>query len=176
MFPYGYGAMMQSQGAYEQSLKDIIEKANGQLQQIQNQPQMPIQQQPSINQTFQLTPNTQSNFRLVNSIDEVQKEIVLADTYFLAKDNSTMWIKNAKGDLRTFELQEIIQKDEKDLIIENLQKQINELKGGINNANEQYARTNDEQSSSELNEPTTTTKSSRVSTSSTSSTTKRKSE
>lgn len=56
MFPYQYGQTSQNQLAYEQSLKNIINQANGQLQQLQNQPQMPMQQ-PQIHQNFQLAPN-----------------------------------------------------------------------------------------------------------------------
>lgn len=170
MFPYGYNAMIQSQGAYEQSLKNIIDQANNQLQQIQNQPPMPIQQQPTnLTQNFQLAPNNmQSNFKLVNNLKDVEKEIVLADTYFLTKDNSQMWIKNSKGDLRTFEIEEIIQKDEKDILIEKLQKQINELKGDTNND-----KSND---STNVNESTTTEQSTSVQPITTSKTAKRKSE
>ena len=162
------------QGNYVTELQNMRDRIDNQIQQVQHQQQN--MQQPSINQTFQLVPNNiPTNFKLVNGLEDVKKEIVLVDTYFMTKDNSQMWIKNPKGELRTFEIQEIIAKDEKDLLIENLQKQIDELKGGTNNANEQYDRSNDEQSSSEFNEPVTTKKSTSIQSNSTSSTTRNKS-
>ena len=41
---------------------------------------------------------------------------------------SIVWIKNTRGGIKTYELNEIIPKDEKDLQIELLQTQLNELK------------------------------------------------
>ena len=104
---------------YEQSLKSIIDQANGQLNQLHTSP---------ITQNFQLSPI--NNFRIVSSKEDVDKEMVLNDTYFLGKDLKDFWIKNSRGDVRSFELKEIIPKDEKDILIENLQKQIEELRGG----------------------------------------------
>jgi hypothetical protein len=52
---------------------------------------------------------------------------------------SVVWIKNTKGEIKTYELKEIIPKDDKDIQIELLQAQINEMKGMIENA-----RSNDE--------------------------------
>lgn len=104
---------------YEQSLKSIIDQANGQLNQLHTSP---------ITQNFQLSPI--NNFRIVSSKEDVDKEMVLNDTYFLGKELKDFWIKNSRGDVRSFELKEIIPKDEKDILIENLQKQIEELRGG----------------------------------------------
>jgi ribonuclease HII len=101
---------------YEQSLKSIIDQANGQLNQLHTSP---------ITQNFQLSPI--NNFRIVNNLEDVNKEMVLNDTYFLGKDLKDFWIKNSRGDVRTFELAEIIPKDEKDLEIERLKKQIEEM-------------------------------------------------
>lgn len=104
-----------------------LEKLRSQVQQIPNQ-----MQQPSINQTFQLTPNNQNSIKYVNSVEEVQKELVFADSVFLNKDMNVMWLKNAKGEIKAYGLTEIIEKDQKDLIIEDLMAQIQELKG-VNN-------------------------------------------
>lgn len=104
-----------------------LEKMRSQVQQIPNQ-----MQQPSINQTFQLTPNNQNSIKYVNSVEEVQKELVFADSVFLNKDMNVMWLKNAKGEIKAYGLTEIIEKDQKDLIIEDLMAQIQELKG-VNN-------------------------------------------
>lgn len=104
-----------------------LEKLRSQVQQMPNQ-----MQQPSINQTFQLTPNNQNSIKYVNSVEEVQKELVFTDSVFLNKDMNVMWLKNAKGEIKAYGLTEIIEKDQKDLIIEDLMAQIQELKG-VNN-------------------------------------------
>jgi hypothetical protein len=112
-----YNPMLQ----YEQSLKHIIDQANGQLNQLHTSP---------ITQNFQLSPI--SNFKIVSAREDVDKEMVLNDTYFLGKDLNDFWIKNSRGDVREFTLQEIVPKDEKDILIENLQKEIEELRGAKN--------------------------------------------
>ena len=136
------------QGNYMTELQNMRDRIDNQIQQVaqqqQNMQQMPMQQPTNLTQNFQLAPtNSNANFKIANTIDDVQKEIVLADTYFLSKDNSQMWIKNSRGDIRTFAMKEIVPKDEKDILIENLQKQIEELKGGKLNATTQYNESND---------------------------------
>jgi hypothetical protein len=71
--------------------------------------------------------------RYANSIDDVQKEMVISDTPFFSKDMSVVWVKNAAGDVKTYELNEIVVKDEKDLQIALLQGQIEELRKEIRN-------------------------------------------
>lgn len=100
-----------------------LEKMKNQMQQYSNQPQ-----QPSINQTFQLTPNTSYGMKYANTLEEVQRDLVFYDTPYFSKDMSVLWIKNGKGDVKTFELKEIVQKDEKDLLIDSLMLQIEDLK------------------------------------------------
>lgn len=105
-----------------------IERINSQINELEKlkaQLQQPVQ--PSINQTFQLTPTT-NLIRYANSLDEVKKEYVINDTPFFSKDLTVLWVKNAKGDIRSFELNEIIPKDEKDMQIEFLQAQIEDLR------------------------------------------------
>lgn len=92
---------------------------------------------PSINQTFQLAPNNSVNMRYANNIEEVQKEIVIADTPFFSKDLTVVWIKNQSGEIKSYEMSEIIARDEKDIQIELLQQQINELRKEML-TNEQY--------------------------------------
>jgi hypothetical protein len=53
---------------------------------------------------------------------------VLGDTPYFSKDMSVLWVKNVKGEIKSYELKEIVQKDEKDLQIEFLQAQIEDLK------------------------------------------------
>ena len=96
--------------------------------------------QPPITQNFQLAP--QNSLRYADSIDEVEKSMVMGDTPFFSKDLSILWIKNTKGEIKSYELKEIIQKDEKDLKIEYLEAQIEELKKGMKK-DESNANTNE---------------------------------
>ena len=61
--------------------------------------------------------------------------------------------RNAKGEIKTYELNEIVVKDDKDMLIESLQMQINDLRKGLENA--KSTNTNDD-------EPTKNTKSTNV--------------
>lgn len=115
---------------YQQS---NIEKLNSQIAELEKMKAQMTQPTP-ITQNFQIAANT--GMRYANTIDEVNKEIVIADTPFFSKDLSVMWLKNNKGEVKTYELNEIVEKDEKDLKIEFLQAQINEMKGMIKNVNE----------------------------------------
>ena len=114
----------------QQNLSDRIDTQIAQLTQMKEQMK---NQQPAINQTFQLAPNGTNTIRYANTIDDVSKEIIYGDTPFFSKDMSVLWIKNTKGQIKTYELNEIIPKDSKDLQIEYLQEQIKELKGMIKN-------------------------------------------
>lgn len=105
-----------------------LERLRNQVQN-QAQPQMPT----SLTQNFQLAPTNSSAMKFANSIDEVQKDIVLADTPYFSKDMSVLWVKNPKGDIKSYELNEIVHKDEKDLKIDYLMAQIEELKKGMSN-------------------------------------------
>jgi len=120
---------MNYQGFSQQSLNDRIDNQISQLQQMKEQ--FKNNQQPAINQTFQLAPNGTNTMRYANTIDDVGKEIVYGDTPFFSKDMSVVWIKNTKGNIKSYELTEITPKDAKDLQISYLQSQIEELKGMI---------------------------------------------
>jgi hypothetical protein len=126
-------------GAYNpQQTRERIDNQIMQLQQMKDQlPQ--AAGQPAINQTFQLAPNNNGLIKYVNSIDDVAKEMVIGDTPFFSKDLSVLWIKNIKGEIKAYTLNEIVQKDEKDLLIESLQLQLNEMKGMIEDAKSIYA-------------------------------------
>ena len=84
-----------------------------------------MQQVPIINQTFQQA--SPSVLKYADSIDDVNKEMVIGDTPYFSKDMSVVWIKSIKGDIKTYELKEVVLKDEKDLMIESLQLQIKEM-------------------------------------------------
>lgn len=137
MPPYQYNSMM-AQNNYEQSLKNIINQANSQLQQIKNQPAPVMPQQP-ITQNFQLAPNPTNNeleSKYANSIDEVKNTFVVKTGIFTTKDFSTIWVKDVTGRIKTFRTEEVVEMDEKDKEIYMLKKQIEEMKGMISNANE----------------------------------------
>lgn len=111
-----------------------IDRINTQIAELEKmKQQIPAQpiQPTNLTQNFQLAPNS-TTMRYANSIDEVQKDLVIGDTPFFSKDLSVMWIKDIKGNIRTYELSEIIPKDEKDLEIEYLKSQIENLKKGSN--------------------------------------------
>lgn len=109
---------------------DRINAQMNELERIKAQMQQPIQ--PNINQTFQLAPTNRDVIRYANNIEEVQRDLVMGDTPYFSKDMSVVWIKNTKGEIKAYTLAEIVQKDEKDLKIEYLESQIEELKGMIN--------------------------------------------
>lgn len=127
-----------------------LNRIKNQYQQQLNQPQTPT----NLTQNFQLAPVNREIIRYANSIEDVQKDIVVGDTPYFSKDMNVVWIKTIKGDIKTYELNEIVQKDDKDIQIDLLQAQVNELKGMINNAKS----TNDD-----VNEPIESKKSTNVS-------------
>lgn len=118
-------------GYNQQNINERIDNQIAQLNQMKEQLNKSPLQQPAINQTFQLAPNGTNTMKYVNTIDDVGKEVVYGDTPFFSKDMSILWIKNSKNEIRTYELKEIIPKDNKDLQIEYLQAQIEELKKGM---------------------------------------------
>lgn len=144
----------------QQNLNERIDNQIAQLQQMKEQVKN-NSQQPAINQTFQLAPTNSHTMRYANTIDDVQRESVYFDTPFFSKDMSVVWVKGAKGDIKTYELTEIVPRDEKDLQIELLQAQINEMKGMINNAksNDEHAdESTESKESSNVSVPKSSTK------------------
>ena len=127
----------------QQQNLDRINDQIRQLENIRNQMQQPA----PITQNFQLAPS--SSIRYAKSIEEVDKSPVMGDTPFFSQDMAVMWLKNTTGEVKTYELKEIIKKDEKDLKIEFLMAQIEEMK---NNAKSNIANvdgtTKDEESTS----------------------------
>lgn len=114
-----------------------LEKMKQQMQQ-QAQPQQPT----NLTQNFQLAPQNRDIIKYASSIDDVNRDMVIGDTPYFSKDMSVVWIKNTKGEIKTYELTEIIPKDNKDIKIEYLEAQIEELKKGMK-ANEPDAIIND---------------------------------
>ena len=129
---------------YMQDLQGLRDRIDRQLQMAnQNQPQTP-----PITQNFQLaTPSKNGEaIKYVESIEDVKKELVFMDSLFVSKDMKKMWLKDAKGDIRLFNIEEVLQKDEKDVEIEKLRSELKELKGMIKNA--KHATSNDDGSTS----------------------------
>lgn len=112
---------------------DKINEQMNELNRMKQQLQQPTQPT-NLTQNFQIAPTNRDVIRYASSMEEVQRDMVIGDTPFFSKDMSVVWIKNTKGDIKTYELNEIVAKDSKDMQIEFLQAQINEMKGMMENA------------------------------------------
>lgn len=136
---YPYYANNQYYMQNMQDLQNMREKIDRQMQQMQQLNQNQMQQQPQIpqvNQTFQLAPNPTNNeleSKYANNIDEVKGIFVMKTGVFLNKELNTLWIKNTNGDIRTFELSEIIDIDPKDKEIAILKQELEKMKEMISN-------------------------------------------
>lgn len=140
---------------YQYNSQANIDRINAQMNELEQMKQK-IQQnmaQPSINQTFQLAPSNNGKLKYAGTIDDVAKEQVTEESAFFSKDLSVVWIKNPSGNIRIFEMKETKLKDEKDMLIDALMLQIEELKKGNRH----------ESSVDDDDEPITTKKSSNVS-------------
>ena len=104
----------------------------------------------------------------VNSIEDAEKELTVVETAFVTNNYTQLFIKNAKGEIRTFDMFEVIPKDEKDEIIEQLRNENKKLKGMIDS--EPTNATNDEECDTTVNKSTKTKATSNVSVSRTSKT------
>lgn len=158
---------MQQVNNYDEYLK-YLEKEKERIEKSKEQYINRFQQQPTLNQTIQVTPTPSQSIALkhVRGVEDVNSELVMFETPFVLDDYSTLFIKNTKGEIRTFEMKEIVPKDEKDKIIEQLRLENEELKGMI--SNESTNATNDEQSNTAIDKPTKAKTTSNVSVSATS--------
>lgn len=121
---------------YMQDLQGLRDRIDRQMQMAnQNQPQAT-----PITQNFQLAPNQNNGIKYVNSIEDVRKELVFADTLFVNKEYTYLWFKNVSGEVKTYELKEIIELDEKDRKIADLEAKIDILIK--EKENEQYVSEN----------------------------------
>lgn len=118
---------------------DRINAQINELEKMKEQIQKPVPQPTNLTQNFQLAPNNQEVIRYANSMEEVQRNVVICDTPYFSKDMSVVWIKNTKGEVKTYELNEIVPKDEKDIQIELLQSQINELRKEMKENEQSYS-------------------------------------
>ena len=106
-----------------------VDKINNQIKDLENlrsQLQSQLPPQPTnLTQNFQIAPNNGANgMKFVNGIQDVEKELVFSPTPFFDNAMSQMWVKDARGTIKSYTLAEVIEKDDKDLLIENLQAQI----------------------------------------------------
>lgn len=143
---------------------DRINNQISELQRIKEQMQQPTPTPTNLTQNFQLAPTQKDSMKYANSIDDVRREIVANDTPFFSRDMSVVWVKNTKGDIKTYELIEIVPKDDKDIKIEYLQAQIEELKKGMKKDEyEPVAITNGETTNTNKSkEPTSVSTTSRI--------------
>ena len=155
------------QGGYNtQANLDRINAQINELEKMRTQMQQPLQPT-NLTQNFQIAPTNREVIRYANSMEEVQRDMVIGDTPYFSKDMSVVWIKNTKGEIKTYELTEIIPKDDKDIQIEMLKAQINEMKGMIQNAkpNDEFVNEPIEsKESTNVSIPRTSTKKSKEST------------
>ena len=124
-----------------QDLQNMREKIDRQMQQMQqlNQNQMQQQPVPNVTQNFQLAPNPTNNeleSKYANNIDEVRNTFVMKTGVFVNKDFTSMWVKTTDGNIKTYELNEVIQQDPKDVEINNLKQEIQKMREMINYGNE----------------------------------------
>ena len=152
---YPYYANSQYYMQNMQDLQNMREKIDRQMQQMQQLNQNQMQQQPQIpqvNQTFQLAPNPTNNeleSKYVNNIDEVKNTFVMKTGVFVNKDFTSMWVKTTDGNIKTYELNEVIQQDPKDVEINNLKQELQRMKEMINYANESNVDNSDYDESNE---------------------------
>lgn len=114
-----------NQNMYMQDLQNMRDRIDRQMQQI-SQPQN--NHQAPITQNFQIAPNQNTNgIKYVDNEEQVKKELVFADTLFVNKDYTLMWLKNTSGSIKTYELNEVIELDEKDRKIADLEAKLDKL-------------------------------------------------
>lgn len=122
---------------YMQDLQTMRDRIDSQLKALQPQ---------AITQNFQIAPSTSElEGRYANNIDEVKNTFVLKAGLFINKDLDTLWLKDTNGKIRTFEITEIVEIDDKDREIRDLKKKIEEMKGMIENASRRSNENVDEQ-------------------------------
>ena len=124
--PYNPNYIMQEW----QNMKDKIDRNMQNYQQVQNQFMQPQQQAP-ITQNFQIAPQTNPSelqSAYVNNVDEVRNIFMTKNGIFVNKELTSAWFKDTEGKIKTYSLIEVIEKDEKDVEIERLKDEINQMR------------------------------------------------
>ena len=116
---------------YMNDLQQMRDRIDRQMQMVnQNQPQST-----PITQNFQLAPNQEKQgIKFVGNIEDEKKELVFTDTLFV--------FKNASGEVKTYELKEVVEMDEKDRKIMELMARVKYLEEMEAKLNEQYVAKN----------------------------------
>ena len=110
-----------------------IQEEKNKIAELERQKMQSQYAQPTIlNQTIQAGPGGQG-IRYAESIDDVRREMIFLDTLFVNKAFTNMWYKTPTGQIKTYLLEEFIPKDEKDLQIDALKKELENLKKEIKN-------------------------------------------
>lgn len=104
-----------------------IQEERAKMAELERQKIQAYSQPTILNQTIQTGPGGQG-VRYAESIDDVKREMVFADTLFVNKAFTNMWFKSPNGNIKTYLLEEFIPKDEKDLQIEALKRELEDLK------------------------------------------------
>lgn len=107
-----------------------IQEERAKMAELERQKIQAYSQPTILNQTIQTGPGGQG-VRYAESIDDVKREMVFADTIFVNKAFTNMWFKSPNGNIKTYLLEEFIPKDEKDLQIEALKRELEDLKKEI---------------------------------------------
>lgn len=120
---------------YIQDLQSMRDRIDRTVQQYQQQNQNIPQQPTNLTQNFQLAPMQQQNdlqAKYVNNVDEVKNTFVMREGLFLNKEKNTLWIKDINGNIKSYNLTEIIESDPKDIEINNLKREIENMKAMMN--------------------------------------------
>ena len=133
-----------------------IQEERAKMAELERQKMQAYSQPTILNQTIQTGPGGQG-VRYAESIDDVRREMIFADTLFVNKAFTNLWFKSPNGNIKSYLLEEIVPKDEKDLQIEALKRELEDLKREIK----------DESNKSRDNATTKSTVSSAVSTTAT---------
>lgn len=124
--------MEQIRDQWDAKIQLAQQQQQNQIQQQQAQPVIPNSQPTNLTQNFQLAPQTNNTSELesryAENIDEVRNTFVMKTAIFAKKDYSIIWIKDVSGNIKTFKTEEVIERDEKDIQIQNLQRELAEMK------------------------------------------------
>lgn len=107
-----------------------IQEERAKMAELERQKIQAYSQPTILNQTIQTGPGGQG-VRYAESIDDVKREMIFADTLFVNKAFTNMWFKSPNGNIKTYLLEEFIPKDEKDLQIEALKRELEDFKKEI---------------------------------------------
>ena len=141
--------MYNTQYYNNQANLDRVNNQIAELEKIKMQMQQPMTQPTNLTQNFQLAPQNRDVIKYASSMEDVQKEMVIGDTPYFSKDMSVVWIKNTKGEIKTYELNEIVPKDAKDIQIEFLQSQIEELRKEMKKYDEHITNANESETTTD---------------------------